>query len=160
MGKMQLGVVDVSYSQQSGDGTETTTTGQVAEILEAQYHVMETFFITHKGEIAGYIERSFAGAIQDMSNGQPPSGSPTYAAEQQIAAAFRNFLDSNEMGHLAMGNYGIGPAAGSMASSKGVSSRRKAPRAKRAPRPMFVDTGLYRRMFRAIIDVDLSGKKG
>lgn len=140
-----LGVLDVTYSDANGDGT--TTTGFVAEKLEQNYGVMGTFFALNEDKIAGILADSMADSIQDLLDGKPPA-SPTYGAEQKIEAAFRTFIYSNAMQKI-MDKVG---GTISQAAQKGTSSRRKAKTAKAAPRPAFVDTGLYVQSFRAWVE--------
>jgi hypothetical protein len=147
-----LGVVDVAYSQKEANGTtKRTTTGDVAEILEKTYAVMQTFFEVREVKIAGFLADSIANAIQDRVSGRR-GGSPTVEAEQKIEAEFRAFLDANEMQNrmLAMG----GDQLISMAALRGVSHRKKHPYAKANPsRPMFIDSGLFRISFRAVVNL-------
>jgi hypothetical protein len=146
MGALILGILDVAYSDASTG--QPTTTGDVAEILEAQYGVMNTFFESRKEQIAGYLADSMANALQDALNGRATRSSPTYGAEQQIEAEFRSFLDSNEMQIMTVAAAGV-PL--SQAAAQGVNHRKKMPYSKRnKPRPAFIDSGLYRASFRAV----------
>ena len=147
MATLELGVLEVGYTQREPGGTNrTTTTYQVAEILESRYHVMATFYERRKEKIANLVADNVATAIQDLISGQRTS--PTYRAEQGIEAQFRQFLDANEMQLLAML---VGNIA-SVAALKGVSHRKLHPYAKKNPaRPAFVDTGLFRSSFRCRI---------
>ena len=150
MGKLELGVEDFAYSEGVRVNGKTTvrrtTTGQVASILEDRYHVMGTFFGLKQEKIATYLADSVADAIAALFRGQNP-GRPTYGAEQQIEAAFRAFLDANEMDTIARALTGMGISG---AASRGVNRRKLHPFSqKNAARPAFIDTGTYRAAFRA-----------
>ncbi len=145
-GKLTLGELEVAYSEKLANGTvEATTTGKVAEILEKNFNVMKIFFELRKEKIAGFLADEMASAIQDLVNGRPRGGSLTYGAEQRIEAEFRSFLDANEIGNLVVVE----------AAVQGVSRRKKRPFKKRKARPAFIDTGLYRASFRAVVKLDL-----
>lgn len=147
--RLVLGVADVAYSHSATingvTSLQRTTTSDVAEILETRYHVMETFFELRRDRIAELLANSVADALGQVVNGGPVA-TPTYAAEQQIEAMFRAFLDADEMTKLwaAFGNAPL-----SLAAQHGVSHRKKRPYAQRDARPAFIDTGLYRSSFRA-----------
>jgi len=152
MATLHLGVLDVAYSDASGNGA--TTTFQVAQILEANYHIMETFFELYKDKIAGFLADSVANAIQDLVNGN--AHSPTFDAEQQIEALFRQFIFSNQMSHIFQALSG---APLSAAAEAGVSHRKKHPYAKANPsRPAFVDTGTFLASFKVWLTSDSGAK--
>lgn len=147
--KLVLGVLDVAYSDASGTGA--TTTGDVAEILEARYHVMETFFELRREKIAAILADSMASHIQNLVSGgfakrADPSASLTYEGDQKIETEFRAFLSANEMGQL-MAKFGGVLSAAALA---GVNHRKKNPNAKtNKARPAFIDSGLYQTSMRA-----------
>jgi hypothetical protein len=126
-------------------GSETT--GDIADILEARYHVMEVFAEeTGLDLIAGMIETSMENALKDIANGAPASISPTHGAEQKIETAFRQFIDQELMN-------GVVPGVPTQAAQRGVNHRFLHPYAKGNPaRPSFRDTGLYQASFRAWVD--------
>jgi hypothetical protein len=166
---LHLGVLDVAYSDASG-GAETT--GDVAEHLEANYHVMETFYELHQEQIAGMLADSMAQSIEALVNSgvridtggrdssaahilkgaqrvvaAAQSGTLTYGADQKIEAEFRGFLDSGEMNRIYSAFTGSPISAAAVA---GVNHRKLHPYAQaNKARPAFVDTGLYRASFRA-----------
>lgn len=159
--RLILGVLDVAYSEPSPYATKQgpqkeTTTGYVAEILEKNYGVMATFFELYRDKIAGILADSVAASIQDLINGGPIK-SPTFGGEQKIESLFREFIYSNTMQKIldaAGQSSGVGGIVGvggvvSKAAQRGVSNRKMKPNAKRAPRPAFVDSGLYVASFRA-----------
>lgn len=155
MAELVLGELEVAYTEASADGAPTvtiTSTGDVAEILERRYGVMQTFFDRRRDKIAGYLADSMANALQDRINGRR-GGSPTFEAEQKIEAEFRSFLDANEMDILSVGLAGpeITNPHISAAAAAGSNSRKKS--TKSNARPAFVDTGLYRANFRVTVNL-------
>lgn len=167
---LNLGVLDVAYSDANGSGE--TSTGDVAEILEKNYHVMQKFFESRQDKIAQWLADDMANSIEMLANGSGPistasrkssaqhvlagvkrtaggvqSGSLTYGADQKIEAEFRAFIFSGEM-QTAMSAAGGGRL--SAAADAGVNHRKKKAYAKsNKARPAFVDTGLYVSAFRA-----------
>lgn len=124
-------------------GSEST--GDVAEILENRYHVMEIFFETvGREQISTALEHSIAGAIENMNVGQPiGSIAPTAEAEGEIETAFRFFLSQREMDMLHRG-------VPTRAAVLGINHRLLHPYARsNPPRPSFIDTGLYQANMRA-----------
>lgn len=166
---LHLGVIDVPYAtnvpeaarrvvhRTHKNGTVETftaapsggeTTGDVAEILEAKYHVIELYY-EEVGEelIAKALEHSAAGAIENLLLGAPAAGlSLTAEAESWIEGAFRLFLDQRELD-------GVEPGVATAAARRGVNHRLKHPYAKgNKERPSFVDTGIYQTSFKAWFD--------
>lgn len=136
---LHLGVVDVPYVDEGGK-----TTGDIAEILEAKYHVMGIFYEQHKEDIARALEVSVQGALENLLLGSPIGSNSLGSAESEIKHLFSRFLESKEMDTLGY------PGVPTQASLKGVSHRFKR---KRGPvRPSFIDTGLYETNFAAWVD--------
>ncbi len=147
MAKLIFGELEEAYAEAYGGKSRTTTTAQVGEILEQRYHVMQTFFDLRKGQIAEYLADGMAIVLQDHLSGRKTPAGPMTRAEQQMEAAFRSFLDANEMQKLALA---LGRAPISGAAMRGVSHTKLHPYAsKNRARPAFIDTGLYRLNFRA-----------
>lgn len=156
--KLVLGVLDVGYSDAHGrDGGKTT--GDVAEILESRYHVMEAFYESRKEKIDDWLAGSVANAIETLiETGR--NVMPTFEAEQKIEAEFRAFLSSNEMAKMLADltqserDYFLGSTGGFMgAADAGVSHRKKNPYSrKNKARPAFIDTGLYQSSMRAWLE--------
>jgi hypothetical protein len=167
MATLRLGVVDVPYTDDpSPSKTDREvknqkrndiraalglqefhgTTGDVAEILEEHYHVMEIFFEEHQSDIAGVLEETYGDALEDMLSGGVPAGSNSMiAAAGQIKDLFTKFIDGREMD-------GVQPGVPTGAAKKGVNYCLKHPTAKGNPeRPSFKDTGLYEQSFQAEI---------
>lgn len=160
--KLHLGVVDIPYgasaapaSNRNRPGQRPPTppgrvsTGDVAEILEARYGVMEKFTELHGQEIANAL----AGAMQDqleafMMGGPVPGVGAMLLPEGtlgEIEQSFRKMLDNRELD-------GRIPGVPTGAALRGVSHRMQNPYAKRGARPSFIDTGQYQATFRAWVD--------
>lgn len=140
--KLHLGVLDVPYS------AGKKTTGDVAELLENRYHIMELFVETEGVDsISKAFEESARNALQDLLSGAPASSlSLTQDATQEIESAFRKFIDRKELDYVE-------PGVPTKASLKGVNHRLKRTNAKGNPaRPSFRDTGLYQASFRVWTD--------
>ena len=159
--KLVLGVVDQSYSKPGG-GDETT--GDVAQILEDKYHVMETFFNLKQDKIAEMLADSMGEQIGMLMSGMGGrggiGGNSMVEATENIQQAFRQFLDDGEMQSVvnslsaSESAYYMGSTGGlSGAGSRGINHRKKNPYAKgNAARPAFIDTGLYQTSFRAWLE--------
>jgi len=126
---IHLGVADLPYAE--GD----KTTGDVAEILEDKYHIMQVFYEQHKEDIAEDLKVAAAGALENMIAGGPPPNRPFGSAEAAIEDRFRRFLSEAEMDRLGY------PGVPTAAALIGVNHRLKI--TKGSPRPSFIDTGLY-----------------
>lgn len=119
---------------------QARSTGDVAQILEAKYGIMEAFFTLHEPEIVGDLADAMAGAIENLVMGAPPTSEPWAGAASKIQGRFKEFIDTEEMAGLS----GV-PTKAALA---GVSHRRKHPYARGNPRrASFVDTGLYEDSF-------------
>ncbi len=136
-----LGVIDVAYE----DGK---TTGEVAEILENRYHVMEIFSIERHAKIESALVDAVMGAIEHtvMRKNTPP-GDIFLGATEKIAQEFRDFLDAGEVEKIMPITQPIA------AAQMGVNSRKKSGvNAGNEARVAFVDTGLYQASMRAWIE--------
>jgi hypothetical protein len=147
---LHLGVVDVPYAQPAPGAVGhnkppgSQTTGDVAEWLEAKYHVMEIFAELHKDDIDEALADSAAGALENLLMGSPVGADAFGAGQSKIEDAFRKFIDTKEMERLGY------PGVPTKAALKGVNHRLKR---KRGPsRPSFQDTGLYEANFAAWVD--------
>lgn len=138
---LNLGVVDIAYSDAGGGGA--TTTYEVAQILEAQYHVMDIFAIEREQKLGDWIAEALSDQIKDIAAGAPVPQNPFADAEQKIETSFRQFLDAGEIEK-------IHPHTPTQAALEGRTKRRKNQKGPR--RPSFIDTGLYRRSFRAWVE--------
>lgn len=138
-----LGVNNVAYSDP--DDKSLTTTGEVAGVLEAQYGVMQTFYDLHKNEIAEAIKQRMMGQIESAITGSPHSRKNLRL--EGVARLFRTYLSQDE--------WQKSTGRKIQAAQDGVSHRFKDVynrQGKRGSRPAFIDSGLYRRSFRADLE--------
>jgi hypothetical protein len=157
MTTLVLGVHDMAYAAQFHASTgarkkgvskaqaaygKGQTTGDVAQILEARYGIMRTFFDMNRDDIVRAVERSMVGSVINIVNGQPGPIAPEAQAMSDIETAFKQSL-SNRAYDGAIKN------VPTQAAERGVSHRFKKPYARRASRPSFIDTGLYQSSFTA-----------
>jgi hypothetical protein len=151
--RLHLGVVELPYSsvetaaqkrarRRKGKRAPVQTTGDVAEILEARYGVMGTFYDRHQREIATALAKGVQGAIESIVAGAPPTVDPFADGTQKIKTMFDRFITSKEMD--AAGVEGVPTEASLVGVSHRFKRRRGAP-----GRPSFVDTGLYLSSMRA-----------
>lgn len=164
---LHLGVIDVPYVEREPEGRRAKrlaknakrvlpeklrhpdanekTTGDIAEILESKYGVMEAFFDNKEVEIVGHLTESLAGALEDLIAGAPTADRDPFAeGASQIEEMFRNFLSSREAEHIGI------DGTPTKAAKKGINHRLKHPYAKANPRrPSFIDTGLYQASMKA-----------
>lgn len=144
--KIHLGVNELFY-----DSKENVTTGDVATILEAHYGVIGGYVDLHIDDIARSLENSFAGAIESLMMGAPPSLNVFGKATSEIDFGFREYLDKEEITQI--GNAaGIGIAGvPTKAALEGVNHRLKIRRGAR--RPSFIDTGIFQSSFHSWIEI-------
>lgn len=160
---LNLGIVDVPYANppsstktpkaKKGKANKpikpkaesgTQTTGDVAEYLEKDYGVMQTFYDVKEEQIAKALESSVASALENLMMGSPAIGNPFAEAQDEIEAMFKHFISSQEVEHAGIGG------VPTQAALNGVNHRLKHPYAKGNPRrPSFSDTGLYVAKFKA-----------
>lgn len=159
--RLNLGVVDIPYGASQAPARRRgsrvrpptpagrNTTGDVAEILEARYGIMNKFMEIHGQKVADEI----AGAMQDklealLMGGPGPSADEKILPEGALSGVeqtFREMLDKRELD-------GKIPGVPTQASLAGVSHRMQNPYAKRGARPSFIDTGAYQTTFRAWVE--------
>jgi hypothetical protein len=146
---LHLGVIDVPYSQQRGPGAKhtraTITTGDVAEILEGRYGVMQKFYEQNEEAIAEQLTQSLVDAAEAMMQGAPTTLDPFGSATSKIEDRFKQFLSLQELDKAGI------PGIPTKAAQEGRSSRFKK-RKGGAPRPSLIDTGLYQSSFKAWVD--------
>ena len=147
MTTLHLGVTDVPYASKS-----RKTTGDVAEILEGRYGIMQAFWARHGQD---YIDGLVMGSMQAMeaSLSGKSMKADTRSVLSQMQHDFRTFISSREAESAVRG---VGPMkfpVPTLAALAGVSHRYKHPYAKgHGRRPSFRDTGLYEASMRAWID--------
>lgn len=158
---LNLGVVDIPYGDAyaprtrrkgSSASSGSKSTGDIAEILEDKYHIMEIFFETNRDFVLKSMDDIFVGHLTNMLAGvgapkDATSGDLFRPAMEKIGTAFRDFITQKKLDGVGV------PGVPTQASLTGVSHSFARPYQKRAPRPSFVDTGLYRRSFEAWVDV-------
>lgn len=150
---LHMGVIDIPYAeapkkhQRHKSATPvsgTQTTGDVAEILEAEYHIMQIFFEVHHAQIEEVLLESIGDEATNVGMGKAPGSNAFAYAEGRIAEMFRDFITTREIEKLGY------PGVPTKAAIDGVNHRLAHPDAKGNPRrPSFVDTGLYVASFRA-----------
>lgn len=149
--KLHLGVIDIPYREfkagKAKKGSGGKTTGDVAEILESKYHIMESFYELHKREISRDMMASLQGAMESMMGGGPVASDPFIASMGKIETRFKRFLSDREMERIGY------PGVPTAAALAGVNHRLKHPFAKANPRrPSFIDTGQYSAAMKAWVE--------
>lgn len=137
---LHFGVIDLPYSY----GTKGQTTGDVAEILEDKYGIMQAYYDAYEQEVVDAITKGFSDSLESLLSGAPARSDPFAGAMAKVEAGFKQALSNREFDGLT--------GVPTQAALDGVSHRRKHPYAKRASRPSFIDTGLYQSSFKAWID--------
>jgi hypothetical protein len=125
---------------------KTITTGDVAEILEEEYHIMRQFFEMNSGAIVKDLEKSLAGKLESVLLGALPNGDPFLEGTSKIDERFRRFLTRGDLEKVGY------PGVPTQAALRGVNHRLKHPYKRRAPRPSFIDTGLYQANFKSWVE--------
>jgi hypothetical protein len=151
MPTLHLGVLDVPYQQRRLPGKRKTaanvSTGDVAEWLERRYGVMEAFYRQNEQAIADKLTQALVDAGEAIMQGAPVTIDPFGAGTSQIEDRFKQFLALQEMDKLGV------PGVPTQAAQEGRSARFKRGKSKGgAPRPSFVDTGLYMSSMKAWVD--------
>ena len=162
--KLILGVVDIPYSasltaherrtarwrhaKRSWQGLSgTQTTGDVAEILEARYGVMQHFWEAHGEECASDLADVLMGKIENALMGAPEQDASIVEGDLgRIEERFRAMLDNRELDGRVEG-------VPTQAALRGVNHRLAHPYARgNSARPSFIDTGAYQNSMRAWIE--------
>lgn len=122
------------------------TTGDVAEILEGKYGIVQVFWRNHRQRIANALTKAMADSLPDMLGGTRLTAHIFDATMSQVAHQFKRYLNTGEVERSGI------PGVPTQAALRGVSHRRAHPYRKRAPRRSFIDSGLYEASFEAWID--------
>ena len=139
--KLVFGVNDVPYV-----GPGSVTTGDVAEILEARYGIMQFFFDEHNADVVAALDDVMRDRLDNLLMGAPVPDTLFQEGDlSEVEDAFRRFLDAKEMD-------GRVPGVPTQAALRGVSHRFSKPYAKRPERPSFIDTGQYQANFVARVE--------
>lgn len=144
--KLHLGVLDVPYANGS------KTTGDIAEILEQKYGVMEYFASQKADDIAKALETDMIDLLDSLINGVAINSNPFAELSGKTEALLKKALADKFMD----GSNFSGRPVPTMASLGGISKRFKDKRnskKRRGVRPSFVDTGLYRQSFKAWVEL-------
>jgi hypothetical protein len=121
----------------------STTTETVADYLEDNYSIIQTFYESQLDLISKAIEEDLEYTIQALISGAPPPVDTIGAASQEIEARFIEFIEGEELA-----NYGIaGVPTKAALAGKHHGTKTFGPR-----RPSFDDTGTYKRAFRVWLD--------
>lgn len=160
---LSLGVIDVPYAPgpvaprravarirkgklrtRTAAAAGQQTTGDVAEILEEKYHIMESFAEEYHDQIVDAVAHSLAGAMETILSGQDVEN-PFAGAESEITEGMKEFIDGQMMDGI--------PGVPTKAALKGINHRLTHPYAKGNPaRPSFLDTGLFQANMVATIE--------
>lgn len=127
----------------------TITTGDVADILEAKYHIMERFAEKYLDDIAEIVNDAVIGSMETLirSAGSVSVDSAINAAFPKIEEKFKDFIGTGEVESVGI------PGVPTEAALRGVDHRLTHPYLKSNPRrPSFVDTSLYVDSFKAWSD--------
>lgn len=128
----------------------TTSTGDVAELLEARYSVMGNFWELHGEECADDLTEVMQGRLENLLMGAPTpdEGAFPEGSLGGIEERFRKMLDDRELDGRVEG-------VPTQAAQRGVNHRLMRPYARSNPsRPSFIDTGLYQNSMRAWVEED------
>ena len=137
---IHLGVIDHPYT----DGEGGASTGDVAEILEGKYGVMQGFVDLHGDKIAESLTDSLQGAIESLMAGSPVTIDPFGSAVNAIKDQFNGYLEREEV--ALTGASGVPTESAKMGASKRF-KRKKGP-----ARPSFIDSGQYQNAFTAWVE--------
>lgn len=151
--KLHLGVIDVPYAAADGQST-----GDVAEILESKYAVMENFDALHHDEFEELVAISISEAIENLVAGAPAGSVKPFAqACSDIELMFKQYLNDEEIAET--GQEGVPTQAAldgvrtSLKKKKEIKNAKKyRSRVRGTRRPSFIDTGMYRDSFKAWVD--------
>lgn len=157
MTELVLGVIELPYADDASYRAAKTrkpkskpegskTTGDIAEILEEKYHLMQNYFDLDHSQIIEKLIDSYEGALESLFMGAPATHDPAGDATGYIEDRFKRFISER-----TVENMGI-PGTPTLAAQEGHSHRFKQPYKRRSPRPSFLDTGLYIGLFKAWIE--------
>jgi hypothetical protein len=151
--KVHFGVIDLPYRAAGPLKTGktkpkfnagATTTGAVARILEDKYAVMQNFAALHIQDVAEVFSIGMAESLESLMMGAPASINPFGQATSETELLFKDYLSNSEIRQTGQ------PGVPTQAALKGVNHRLKSK--KGAPRPDFIDTGLYQSSFKAWVE--------
>lgn len=123
--------------------SKTMTADKVASILEAKYQVVQDFTQVHENDIKDFLDGAIREVAIDCLKKRVKFRSEKIVElmrprTSQVDKLFRSYLDNEETG----------------TSVKAALQGKRTGRKSRAPRPPFVNTGLYRASFRSWVDIE------
>jgi len=140
--KLHLGVLDEPYVDNDG-----LTTGDVAELLEAKYHVQEICFQENEQAIADALTSGIEGQLENLLMGQGgvTLESVMNAGTPKVDEIMKDFIANGEMERL--GYPGV-PTKAAILRKSGRFKKKRGP----AQRPSFIDTGHYQATQKSWVD--------
>jgi len=132
---LNLGEVVIPYAEKG------KTTGEVGEILEQKYNVMQIFADQNIRLIADLIEDNLAGALENLHAGKEIGDDIFEGAGSKIEQRFREFIDNGEHGIITKSK--LNPLSG---------TRKKRQYRKAKGKTVFWDTGAYSRNFKVWVE--------
>lgn len=142
MKKLVLGVINNPYGHSHGAdrrANANTTTGEVAQILENKYHIMQHFYDLHEREINSSILQSVTHILNEALMGSPVNTAGLDDIDN-LKPIFEKMILTKELD-------GVADGVPTQASLSVVNHRKK----KGESRPSFLDTRLYMQSFKAWI---------
>lgn len=125
---LHVGVID-------GPHGKDLTTGDLAEILEGKYALFSQFVDLEFDNVDAALAEDYENQLYAMINGLPV-GAPFAEAGSKLTAAFKRYLDTEEI--VKSGVPGV-PTAAALAGKNSRLKMRRGPR-----RPSFIDTSVLR----------------
>jgi hypothetical protein len=125
--------------------TNTVSTGDVAEFLEAKYHIMEHFFQENENKIRTSLFENMKDNFENQLRGAPDLSDVAFLAiSSQIESDFKLWLSQADIEQLGY------PGIPTKAALMGVNHRLKG--GKGARRPSFIDTGQFQAAFKTWVE--------
>ena len=141
---LHLGVADGPHGDLS--------TGDLADIIESKYHLMERFYQMNETQIIGYVTDALEGALETALMGGSVNVDPFEAASNKIETRFKEALSNKEFDWKIRGVPTMASVEGGTQRFKKAKERKGKKKRKRPNRPSFIDTGIYQSSFKAWID--------
>jgi hypothetical protein len=133
--RLHFGFTDATYEY-----GRPRTTHDVADYLEAKYHVVENFVTDNERDIRALVREQSERHARAVVKGRPPNVSKM---TDDIKVMFKSYILRKRLDGRVAG-------VPTLASLRGVNHRLKHPYAKKNPvRPSFFDTGLYLQNFKS-----------
>lgn len=136
MARLHFGFTDAHYAY----GDTSRTTHDVADFLEAKYHVVENFVTDNEQDIRALVKEQSARHAHAVIKGRPPNN---LKMTTDIKRMFSSYILRKRLDRRVGG-------VPTLASLRGVNHRLKHPYRKGNPvRPSFYDSGLYLQNFKS-----------